>query len=81
MKNILIIITLIFGVAMFVAGVVFIVMSEYTVKNIQLCWSPECAKEFIDMLWKSLVYLLIGMLNMLLGGLIITEALEAIDSS
>jgi len=81
MRNTLILAALIFGVAMFVVGVVFILMSEHTVKNIQLCWSPGCAEEFICMLWRSLVYLLLGVLNMLAGMLIIVEALNALDDS
>jgi len=81
MRNTLILAALIFGVAMFVIGVVFMIMSEYTVKNIQLCWSPECSKEFINTLWRSLMYLLLSILCMLLGGLITVEAIDALGDS
>ena len=79
MKSILIVIMLVIGVAMFILGVVFMVVSEQTVKNIQLCWSPECSKEFIDALWRSFVYLFIGIVNMLVGALITIEATAHTD--
>jgi len=52
MKSILIVIMLVIGVAMFILGVVFMIVSEQIVKSIQLCWSPECSKEFVDALWR-----------------------------
>jgi len=79
MKNILIVIMLVFGIAMFILGIVFMIMSVHIVRSAELCLSSECLKEFIDIVWKSLVYLLIGMLNMLLGGLIIAEVTAHID--
>jgi hypothetical protein len=81
MKNMLTAIMLIFGTAIFILGIVSMIMSEQIVKSIQLCWSQECVKEFIDMLWRSLVHLLIGVLNMLLGILVIVEAVDALDDS
>jgi len=81
MKSILIVIMLVLGIAMFILGVVFMIVSEQIVKDIQLCWSPECSKEFIDALWKSFVYLFIGIENMLVGALIIVEAVAHIDDT
>ena len=79
MKNVLTVIVFVVGVAMFMLGVVFMIVSEQTVKNIQLCWSPECSKEFVDALWKSFVYLFLGIENMLVGALIIIEAVAHSD--
>jgi len=79
MKNMLIVIMLVFGIAMFVLGVMLMIISEQIVRSIQLCWSPECSKEFIGMLWKSLTYLLIGVIDMLVGALIIAEVTAHID--
>jgi len=81
MKNTLIVIMLVIGVAMFILGAVFMIVSEQTMKNIQLCCSPECSKEFVDALWKSFVYLFIGIENMLVGALIIAEAVAHIDDT
>jgi len=79
MKNTLIVIVLVIGIAMFILGVVFMIMSEQVMKSIRLCWSPECSKEFIDALWRSFVYLFIGIVNMLVGALITIEAVAHSD--
>ena len=79
MKNTLIVIMLVIGVAMFILGEVFMIVSEQTVKNIRLCCSPKCSKEFIDALWKAFVYLFIGIVNMLVGALITIEAVAHTD--
>jgi len=55
------------GVILFILGGIGVITSEYTVRSIQLCWSPDCAREFIDALWRSVVQLLVGVINMLLG--------------
>jgi len=79
MKNTLIVIMLVLGIAMFILGAVFMIVSEQTVKNIRLCCSPECSKEFVDALWRSFVYLFIGIENMLVGALITIEAVAHTD--
>ena len=81
MKSILIVIMLVIGVAMFMLGVAFMIVSEQVVKNIRLCWSPECSKEFVDALWRSFVYLFIGIVNMLVGALITIEAVTHTDDT
>jgi len=79
MKSILTVIVLVIGIAMFILGVVFMIVSEQAVKSIRLCWSPECSKEFVDALWRSFVYLFIGIVNMLVGALITIEAVAHTD--
>lgn len=70
-----------FGVILFVLGVVGVVLSEHTVRGIQLCWSPECSREFIDTLWRSVTLLLQGVINMLLGVALVTLAIADMYSS
>jgi hypothetical protein len=70
-----------FGVMLFVLGVVGVVLSEHTVRGIQLCWSPECSREFIDALWRSVALLLQGVINMLLGVALVTLAVTDMYSS
>jgi len=80
MRDILTIILLIFGIVIFMLGVMLLMMSEQIMKSIQLCWSPECSKEFIDTLWRSVTYLLIGIVNMLLGVALIALAIADVCS-